>query len=56
MVILMDNAKEYYDVTKNGKLNKLLQEVMDDYLKVGFAIDLGCGAGRDTIYLLNKRI
>lgn len=46
---------KYYENTKALKPSKFLIEAFNSFdPKPGLAIDLGCGAGRDTRYLLEK--
>lgn len=52
----MENAKLFYDKTKGLEPNKLLKKVVNEYSVCGKAIDLGCGALRDAIFLLEKRV
>lgn len=47
----MDDIKKYYENTKNLPPHPIVKKFIDMNVKVGKAIDLGCGAGRDTIYL-----
>lgn len=54
----MKNAKKYYEKTELNKPSPLLSKFFinryDEKIKGNKAIDLGCGAGNDTIFLLNK--
>ncbi len=46
---------KFYENTKTLKPSRFLVEALDSLkLQPGLAIDLGCGAGRDTRYLLEK--
>ena len=52
----MGNYDAYYSNIKNAKYHgnmELLSEIDGNNM---FAIELGCGIGRDTIYLLKKRL
>ena len=50
----MNEIHEYYKNTKNALLHKNVQKVLEMDIIPGNAIDLGCGAGRDTIYLIKN--
>ena len=50
----MKKIEEYYKNTKNALPHKNVLEFIDIENKVGKAIDLGCGAGRDTVYLIKN--
>ena len=55
----MKNATEYYQNSiKKNKASRLLSEFfklkLDNNLKGKNAIDMGCGAGNDTVFLLEK--
>ena len=50
----MGNIKKYYENTKNTLPNPILKKFIDMNITPSNAIDLGCGAGRDTIYLINN--
>ena len=50
----MKKIEEYYKNTKNALPHKNVLEFMRIENKVGKAIDLGCGAGRDAIYLIKN--
>lgn len=50
----MSNIYKYYENTKNALPHKNVQKVLEMDIIPGNAIDLGCGAGRDTIYLIKN--
>lgn len=45
---------EYYSLTYMRKPSNLLIEALKRYDHKGIAIDLGCGAGNETVYLLQN--
>lgn len=54
----MKNAKEYYKNTMNNKPSGLIRRFFDlkfnKMINGNTAIDLGCGAGNDTEFLISK--
>lgn len=51
----MSNIKEFYKNTKNAKPHDNVKDFINTYKGVAKkAIDLGCGEGRDTIFLLKN--
>ena len=50
----MNEIHEYYKNTKNALPHKNVQKVLEMDIIPGNAIDLGCGAGRDTICLIKN--
>ena len=50
----MEYINKYYENTKNASPNPLIKKFMQMNIKPLKAIDLGCGAGRDTIYLIKN--
>lgn len=50
----MKKIYKYYKNTKNALPHKNVQKVLEMDIIPGNAIDLGCGAGRDTIYLIKN--
>ena len=51
----MKSSKEkYYNLTKNSKPHLNVLNFLDLNVPPGKAVDLGCGAGRDTIELLKN--
>lgn len=50
----MENIDKYYERTKNLKPSKNIVEFTKIEPKKGKAIELGCGAGKDTCFLLSK--
>ena len=50
----MSEIYKYYKKTKNALPHKNVQKVLEMDIIPGNAIDLGCGAGRDTIYLIKN--
>ena len=45
---------KYYENTKNSPPHFLVEKFINMNIKPKTAIDLGCGAGRDTIYLIQN--
>ena len=52
----MENYNAYYTNTKDAKYHDNMELLAQIDGNNKFAIELGCGIGRDTKYLLNKRI
>ena len=50
----MRKIEEYYKNTQNDLPHKNVLEFIDLKNKAGKAIDIGCGAGRDTVYLIKN--
>lgn len=50
----MENAFKYYNKTKNSNIPKNLKTFVDMKINPGICIDLGCGAGRDSIFLIKN--
>lgn len=50
----MGNIKKYYENTEGALPNLIVKKFIDMNIKPTKAIDLGCGAGRDTIFLINN--
>ena len=51
----MQNWKQYYDKTKKEYPRNNVKFLIDSLnLKSTNAIDLGCGQGNDTVYLINN--
>lgn len=48
----MREIEEYYNNTEDKEPNYVLKKFLEYNKKVGTAIDIGCGAGRDTIALI----
>ena len=46
--------KKYYKNTENALPNIIIRKFIEMKIKPSKAIDLGCGAGRDTIYLIKN--
>lgn len=51
----MKKIYKYYENTKNSITNKNVREFIKLNTQVGNAIELGCGAGRDTKFLLENK-
>ena len=49
----MENEK-FYKNTKYAPQNKMVTRFIKMNVTTGKAIDLGCGAGRDTVYLIKN--
>lgn len=50
----MESFKNFYMQTKNSLPHDNVKELIEFDIKSGKAIDLGCGAGRDTIFLIKN--
>lgn len=50
----MENIKKYYENTENALPHPMVKKIIDMNINPKSAIDLGCGAGRDTIYLIKN--
>ena len=50
----MENIERYYKNTEDGEPNSTIKKFVNMNVKPSNAIDLGCGAGRDTIYLIKN--
>lgn len=50
----MSNIQKYYENTENALPNQIVKKFLDMRIKPGIAVDLGCGAGRDTVYLIKN--
>ena len=51
---LVDDIKKYYENTENALPNPTVRAIIEMNIKPENAIDLGCGAGRDTVYLIKN--
>ena len=50
----MNNKDKYYENTKNAPPHEIVKKFIDMKNKEGKAIDLGCGSGRDTVFLIKN--
>lgn len=50
----MRNIEKFYENTKNAMPHDNIKKFIEMKTKIGNAIDLGCGAGRDTIFLIKN--
>ena len=51
---MQNNTEKYYNITKNIQPHLNVQKFLDYKLPPQKAIDIGCGAGRDTVALIKK--
>ena len=50
----MGDIQKYYENTKNTLPHPMVKKFINMNITPKYAIDLGCGAGRDTIYLIKN--
>lgn len=50
----MNNIEKYYNNTENAIPNYTVKRFIELNIKAKNAIELGCGAGRDTMYLIKN--
>lgn len=50
----MEDIEKYYEKTKDALPHKNVRKFIKIENKIGKAIDLGCGTGRDTIFLIKN--
>lgn len=50
----MKNIEKYYDNTEIGLPHKNVKKFTEIESNAGNVVDLGCGAGRDTVYLIKN--
>ena len=50
----MRSIEKYYDNTKNAELNYTVKEFIKLNVRPWNTVELGCGAGRDTVYLIQN--
>ena len=50
----MGNIQKYYENTENALPHPMVKKFIHMNSNPKYAIDLGCGAGRDTIYLIKN--
>lgn len=50
----MGDIQKYYKNTKNAPPHLMTKKFINMNIKPKYAIDLGCGTGRDTIYLIKN--
>lgn len=51
---IMGDIKKFYENTENAKPHPIVKKFINMNVKTGNAIDLGCGAGRDTVFLIKN--
>lgn len=52
----MNKHELYYKKIENAKHHKLLESIKEHEINIKNIIELGCGSGRDTIFLLKERL
>ena len=53
-MIDMNKIEEFYEKTRNAQVHLNVKKFIELNNNPGLAIDLGCGAGRDTVFLLKN--
>ena len=53
-IIVMKEIQQFFNNTKNSLPHKNLKKFIEIENKTGQAIDLGCGAGKDTVFLIEN--
>ena len=51
----MGDIQKYYENTENALPHPMVKKFINMNSNPQYAIDLGCGAGRDTIYLIKNK-
>lgn len=49
-----DNSSKFYNATNNMEANPNIKKIKKLNVPIGVAIDIGCGAGRDTAFLIKN--
>ncbi len=52
--MIKEDIKKYYENTQNALPHSMVMKFIDMNIEPKNAIDLGCGTGRDTIYLIKN--
>lgn len=50
----MKKIEKYYDNTEGAMPNYIIKKFIELNVETGKSIELGCGAGRDTVYLIKN--
>ena len=50
----MKKIEKYYESTADANPNYIVKKFIELNIGPGNAVELGCGAGRDTTYLIKK--
>lgn len=50
----MKKIEKYYESTADANPNYIVKKFIELKIEPGNAVELGCGAGRDTIYLIKN--
>ena len=50
----MKKIEKYYDNTEGAMPNYIIKKFIELNVEPGKSIELGCGAGRDTVYLIKN--
>lgn len=51
---MVQDSKKYYENTENALPHKIVRDFIEMNVQPSKAVELGCGAGRDTVFLIKN--